>query len=99
MFQHPLAPLDDLHYWIILLDVCRREYSAFVERFGQHSFTHNECRLHTMAKTEAISIRVEPDVKAAAKKAADDDRRTVAALVEKILVEYLAKNGYLKSKR
>ena len=51
-----------------------------------------------MAKTEAISIRVEPEIKAAVKRAADDDRRTVASLVEKILVEYLAENGYLKKK-
>lgn len=73
-------------------------YYAFRGRFGQHSFAHIERRLHTMAKTEAISIRVEPEIKAAVKQAADDDRRTVASLVEKILVEYLTENGYLKTK-
>ena len=52
-----------------------------------------------MTKTEAISIRVEPDIKAAVKKAADDDRRTVASFVEKILVEYLEEQGYFKKKR
>jgi hypothetical protein len=51
-----------------------------------------------MTKTAAISVRVDPEIKAAAKKAADDDRRTVASLVEKVLVEYLTKNGYLKKK-
>ena len=51
-----------------------------------------------MNKTAAISVRVDPAIKAAAKQAADDDRRTLASLVEKVLVEHLTKNGYLKSK-
>ncbi len=51
-----------------------------------------------MVKTEAISIRVEPDIKAAAKQAAEEDRRSVASLVEKVLVQYLTENGYLKPK-
>lgn len=51
-----------------------------------------------MTKTAAISIRVDPEIKAAVKKAADADRRTVASMVEKVLVEYLANNGYLKKK-
>jgi hypothetical protein len=49
-----------------------------------------------LARTAAIGIRVEPEVKAAAEKAAADDRRTVASLVEKILVEHLEQHGYLK---
>jgi hypothetical protein len=39
---------------------------------------------------------VEPEIKAAAERAAADDRRTVASLVEKVLVEYLEREGYLK---
>ncbi|TWB62942.1 ribbon-helix-helix domain-containing protein [Bradyrhizobium sacchari] len=49
-----------------------------------------------MAKTAAISVRVPDDVKAAVEKAAEADSRSVASLVEKILVDYLKKNGYLK---
>lgn len=48
-----------------------------------------------MAKTSAISVRVPDDVKAAAEKAAADDSRSVASLVEKVLTEFLRKNGYL----
>lgn len=49
-----------------------------------------------MAKTAAIGVRVDPDVKAAAEKAAADDRRSVASLLEKLLVDHLKANGYLK---
>jgi hypothetical protein len=49
-----------------------------------------------MAKTSAISVRVPDDVKTAAEKAAAADSRSVASLVEKILTEYLRKNGFLK---
>lgn len=59
----------------------------------------NVCQLHTsehMAKTSAISVRVSDDVKAAAEKAAKDDSRSLAALTEKILSDWLRKNGYLE---
>lgn len=49
-----------------------------------------------MARTAAIGLRVEPDVKAAVDNAAADDRRTVASFVEKVLVEHLERAGYLK---
>lgn len=48
-----------------------------------------------MARTASIGIRVEPEVKAAAEKAAGDDHRTVASLVEKLLIEHLKAKGYL----
>jgi hypothetical protein len=35
----------------------------------------------------------------AAEKAAEDDRRTLSAFVEKLLVDHLRKLGYLKSKK
>lgn len=50
---------------------------------------------HSMAKTSAISVRVPDDVKAAAEKAAAADSRSVASLVEKILTDFLKKNGHL----
>ena len=49
-----------------------------------------------MARTASIGIRVEPQVKAAAEQAAADDHRTVASLIEKLLIEYLREHGYLK---
>lgn len=49
-----------------------------------------------MSKTAAFSVRVTPEIKAAAEKAAADDHRPVASLVEKIVVEWLRKHGYLK---
>ena len=48
-----------------------------------------------MARTAAIGIRVPPEVKAAAEKAAAADRRSVASLVEKLLVEWLEQHGHL----
>ncbi|MER8560185.1 hypothetical protein [Mesorhizobium sp. M0578] len=51
-----------------------------------------------MAKTSAISVRVTDEIKAAAEKAANDDSRSVASLVEKVLAEWLRLKGYLRSK-
>jgi len=48
-----------------------------------------------MARTASIGIRVEPDLKEAAEKAAKADHRTVASLIEKILTEWLEQNGYM----
>jgi hypothetical protein len=58
-----------------------------------------ECQLHTsehMAKTAALSVRVSDQVKAAVEKAAADDSRSSASLVEKIVTEWLKAKGYLK---
>jgi hypothetical protein len=49
-----------------------------------------------MAKNSAISVRVPDSVKAAAEKAAAADSRSVASLVEKLLTDFLKKNGYLE---
>jgi hypothetical protein len=47
-------------------------------------------------KDAAISIRVDSAVKAAAERAAADDRRSLAGLVEKLLIDFLKKKGLLK---
>lgn len=49
-----------------------------------------------MARTASIGIRVEAAVKEAAEKAAAADRRSLASLIEKLLVEHLEKNGYIR---
>ncbi len=47
-------------------------------------------------RSATIAVRVEPRVKAAAQRAAADDHRSVASLLEKLLIEYLTKNNYLE---
>jgi hypothetical protein len=46
-------------------------------------------------KSATLNLRIEPAIKEAAEKAAEDDRRSVTSLVEKLLVDYLRKKGYL----
>jgi hypothetical protein len=41
------------------------------------------------AKTALVNLRVPPSLKAAAQKAAADDRRSLTSLIEKLLVDYL----------
>ena len=51
-----------------------------------------------MARTAAIGIRVEPEVKEAAEKVAAADRRSLASLMEKVLIEWLEAHGHLPVK-
>jgi predicted HicB family RNase H-like nuclease len=48
-----------------------------------------------MARTAAISLRVEEKVKKAIEKAAKRDERTVAQWVERAIVKVLKEGGYL----
>lgn len=43
-----------------------------------------------------VSFRLSPEVKAAAERAAEDDHRSLSSLVEKLLIEFLKKKGYLE---
>ena len=52
-----------------------------------------------MPKTAAIGVRVDPKIKEAAERAAADDHRSVASLLEKLLTEYLIEKGYLNVSR
>ena len=52
-----------------------------------------------MPKDAAIGVRMAGEIKQAAAKAAAADRRSVSSLVEKLLVEFLILEGYLKSDR
>jgi hypothetical protein len=47
-------------------------------------------------KTAQVNLRMEPALKEAAEKAAKADRRSLTAFVEKLLVDYLTKKGFLK---
>ena len=46
-------------------------------------------------KSATLNLRIEPDIKEAAEKAAAEDRRSLTSLVEKLLVDYLRKKGHL----
>lgn len=48
-----------------------------------------------MKRTALIGFRVKPAVKQAAERAAAQDRRSLSALIEKILIEFLQQRGYL----
>lgn len=48
-----------------------------------------------MAKTTPIGVRISPDTKEALARAAKDDRRSAASLVDKILTDWLRERGYL----
>ena len=52
-----------------------------------------------MPKTAAIGVRVDPKIKEAAERAAADDHRSVASLLEKLLTAYLTEKGYLHPPR
>jgi hypothetical protein len=53
--------------------------------------------LADMAKRDALlTMRLETETKLAAEKAAEDDRRSLSAYVEKLLVDHLRELGYLK---
>lgn len=47
-------------------------------------------------RNASIGLRFFPSIKEAIEKAAKEDRRTVSALIEKIVVEWLKAKGYLK---
>lgn len=48
-------------------------------------------------KSLPMSFRLPPDVKVATEKAAAADSRSVASLIEKVLTDFLRKNGHLPS--
>lgn len=50
-------------------------------------------KLVTVTKTEVISVRVPPDVKAALVAAAEQERRSLASMVEFMVLEYCRSRG------
>jgi hypothetical protein len=62
------------------------------------SSTRKENSVCEMKRTALIGFRVEPAIKEAAEQAAVDDRRSLSSLMEKILVEFLQRRGYLGPK-
>jgi len=50
-------------------------------------------------KTTQYYMRMDPEVKEAAERAASDDRRSLASLIDKLLTDYCLEHGYLKKPR
>jgi hypothetical protein len=48
-----------------------------------------------MVQTPPLGVRTSPEVKEALKRAAEDDARSQASMIEKILREWLREHGYL----
>lgn len=48
-------------------------------------------------KSHPVSVRLPPEVKAAAEAAAKADTRSLSSFVEKVLTDYLKTNGFLPS--
>ena len=46
-------------------------------------------------KSSTLNLRINPELKAAAEKAAADDHRSLTSLIEKLLADYLREKGYL----
>jgi hypothetical protein len=53
----------------------------------------------TQRKSTQFIMRMDPELKAAAIKAAADERRSLAGLIERMLEEYCRQYGYLKPER
>ena len=43
-----------------------------------------------------VSVRLRPEVRKAAEKAAKDDVRSLSSLIEKVLVDHLREKGYMR---
>lgn len=46
-------------------------------------------------KTAILNLRISPELKSAAEKAAADDHRSLTSLIEKLLTDHLKAHGYL----
>jgi hypothetical protein len=47
-------------------------------------------------RSTQFNMRIDPELKEAAERAATDDRRSLSSLVEKLLTDYCRERGYLK---
>jgi hypothetical protein len=55
--------------------------------------------LEKRLKTATLNLRIHPDLKDAAERAARDDHRSVTSLIEKLLHTHLKATGYLPALR
>jgi len=50
----------------------------------------------TRKRSATLNLRISPQLKELADKAATDDQRSLTSLIEKLLTDHLKKKGYLK---
>lgn len=50
-------------------------------------------------KSLPVSLRLPPDVKAAAEKAAREDTRSLSSYIEKLLTDHLRRKGFLDNQK
>jgi hypothetical protein len=50
-------------------------------------------------KTAQVNLRISPELKASAEKAAKADQRSLTSLMEKLLIDYLRKKHFLRNGR
>ena len=60
------------------------------------TFDYKKINLMPKKSVHPVSVRLPSEVKWAAEKAATDDQRSLSSLIQKVLADYLRKNGYLK---
>ena len=81
MFAAPVRP-------VVL--VSQYQYYVFTP------LTSRQCLyVNKRIKTAQVNLRILPELKEAAERAASDDQRSLTSLVEKLLTDHLRKNGYL----
>jgi hypothetical protein len=51
--------------------------------------------MNATTRAAQVGLRLPPEIKAAAERAAADDHRTLTSLIEKLLADYLRERGYL----
>jgi hypothetical protein len=51
--------------------------------------------MSSMGKTPSLGIRLQPEIKEALQRAAEDDVRSVSSMAEKILTDWLREKGYI----
>jgi hypothetical protein len=54
---------------------------------------------HPRTKSALLTLRVEPEIKAALERAAKDERRSLTSYVEMILIPRLRAGGYLPAEK
>jgi hypothetical protein len=59
-------------------------------------FESNDVAEMARQKTLQFNMRMTPQLKEAAEEAADDDHRSIASLIEKLLTDYCRARGFLK---
>ena len=60
------------------------------------SVTSRQCLyMNKRIKTAQVNLRILPELKEAAERAASDDQRSLTSLVEKLLTDHLRDKGYL----